>query len=180
MDDYLLNCMMVICIVGILIKIIFGRTTYSNGVQGPAAAALCGYGVVSIAVILLIIVSSGLASNAPSRIETNSKEFIMIMIKNCLPSILTLWVIMWLMSINYIYYERINQGEVSSEYNSFSTASTLLILIQIGVLFKYLTNENKKQGSGSSMINAVYVLTILNMMFAGIMNIIVMYFSTDG
>ena len=80
------------------------------------------------------------------------------------------------------------KGNVASEYNQFSTVSTILVVVQLIVLFKYLKDafSTEKGGNGigsalkSQMTSITYILTALNVIFAGMMNIVVAFFSTDG
>jgi len=71
------------------------------------------------------------------------QKFIGKLIKGASPILLTLAVLAWVMAINVTYYKRINEGNVASEFNQFSALSTMLLLFQLIILFKYLTDKEK-------------------------------------
>ena len=55
-----------------------------------------------------------------------------------------LGILAWLITLNGTYFKEINEGKVASEYSLYNNLSTFLIIIQLGLLFRYLslTNEN--------------------------------------
>ena len=89
-------------------------------------------------------------------------------------------------------FKRINQGDVAKEYSTYSNLSTFMVIIQLGVLYKYLTDElligkggptNKTmliEALRSRLASVTYLLTLGNMMIASVMTIILRFFSTDG
>lgn len=173
---YDINTMVGFVIVGLLIKIFFGSIT-EDGSSGPASASIWGYGVVALAVISLLVISFGLVKD----ISTYSVfDFLKTLIQTSLPSFLTLVILLWIITINVIYFKRINQGKVANEYYSYSTLTTLILIFQIIVLFKYLKDSVNVQPSNNKMAYATYFLSFINFIFIGIMTIILEYFSTDG
>ena len=105
---------------------------------------------------------------------------------------LLLGVLVWLIYLNAAFFKRINQNKVASEYYNYSTVSTVLVIIQLIVLFKYLTEEFRLSEGGpasktqleqaltSRLASVTYLVTLANVMLAAIQNIILAYFSTDG
>jgi hypothetical protein len=179
--DYLVNNFMAFSIVGIIIKLFFKNDTSADGSSGPANALLWGYGVVALSIFAVMFLSFSLASTMPA-LNKDLFGFIKELFADSLPSVLTLLVLVWLITMNVTYFKRINQGRVSNEYTQFSTISTILLVIQLGVLFTFLRGQlsaNRESGN-NKMAYVVYVMTFLNVIFASMMNIILRFFSTDG
>jgi hypothetical protein len=195
--QYDINNMIGFTIVGILIKLFFGVQT-EDGSSGPASAAIWGYGVVSLAILSLLVISFGLASNIVNIEKYDVFGFIKTLIKYSLPSLLTLIVLIWLITVNVIFFKRINQGKVAGQYYTFSTMTTIIVIAQVATLFKYLSDKlkdimdiikhNQLKPASTSDIEVpsnklayvTYFLTFLNFIFIGIMTIVLKFFSTDG
>jgi len=184
--------MMVFAFVGILIKLFFGNKTTADGTGGPASSAVWGYGIVALSVLSILFITFALATQMTAVSQYNTIDFVMKLAKGSLVPSLMLFILVWLISINMTYYKRINEGKVASEYNQFSTVSTMLVVVQLIVLFKYLRDTFMIEKGGpsdekgiagalkSQMASITYILTALNVIFIGMMNIVVAFFSTDG
>jgi hypothetical protein len=177
--EYIINNLMAFSIVGIIIKLFFKSDITKDGSSGPANASLWGYGVVSLSVFAVMFLSFSLASNM-SNLNKDMFGFIKELLSDSLPSLLTLLVLVWLVTLNVTYFKRINQGKVSSEYNQFSNVNTIFLIIQIVVLFMFLRDQTSDSNSGNKMSYVVYVLTFVNVILISMMNIILRFFSTDG
>ena len=193
--EYDIHNMIGFSTVGILIKLFFGSQT-EDGSSGPASASIWGYGVVVLAIISILVIFISLASKITSIENYDVFTFLKTLVKYTLPSLLTLIVLIWLITVNVIYFKRINQGRVANEYYSYSTITTLIVIFQIIALFKYLTDNlstinsqiSRDVASGNEtfiisndkMAYVTYFLTFLNFLFIGIMTIVLEFFSTDG
>jgi len=193
--EYDIHNMIGFSTVGILIKLFFGSQT-EDGSSGPASASIWGYGVVVLAIISILVIFISLASKITSIENYDVFTFLKTLVKYTLPSLLTLIVLIWLITVNVIYFKRINQGRVANEYYSYSTITTLIVIFQIIALFKYLTDNlstinsqiSRDVASGNNSFNisndkmayVTYFLTFLNFLFIGIMTIVLEFFSTDG
>ena len=193
--EYDMHNMIGFSIVGILIKLFFGSNT-EDGSSGPASASIWGYGVVALAIISVLVIFISLASTITNIEKFNVVGFLKTLVKYTFPSLLTLIVLIWLITLNVIYFKRINQGKVADEYYTYSTMTTFIVIFQIITLFKYLNDNLSKintqisvdaaSGKGSfniandSMAYATYFFTFLNFIFIGIMTIVLEFFSTDG
>ena len=82
----------------------------------------------------------------------------------------------WEIALNTIYYKKINKGEIASEYYSYSKLTTFLIMAQLVVLFMSLLSDEKP----NKFTYSSYFIGLLNVIFIGINNIILTFFSTDG
>jgi len=193
--EYDMHNMIGFSIVGILIKLFFGSNT-QDGSSGPASASIWGYGVIVLAIISVLVIFISLASTITNIEKFNVFGFLKTLVKYTFPSLLTLIVLIWLITLNVIYFKRINQGKVADEYYTYSTITTFIVIFQIITLFKYLNDNlpsintqisaDVASGKGSfiiandSMAYATYFFTFLNFIFIGIMTIVLEFFSTDG
>jgi len=193
--EYDMHNMIGFSIVGILIKLFFGSNT-EDGSSGPASASIWGYGVIVLAIISVLVIFISLASTITNIEKFNVFGFLKTLVKYTFPSLLTLIVLIWLITLNVIYFKRINQGKVADEYYTYSTITTFIVIFQIITLFKYLNDNlpsintqisaDAASGKGSfiiandSMAYATYFFTFLNFIFIGIMTIVLEFFSTDG
>ena len=91
--------------------------------------------------------------------------------------------------INSVYFQQINDGKVSSEYNKFWSLSTFMLIWQVYIAFNYLKAhitllydpQNTSALKNKKKMNSVsYLVTPLNIILLGIMNVILEFFSTDG
>ena len=188
---YDITIMIVFSIIGIFIKLFFGKTITSDGSEGPANAAIWGYGIVALSILSIIFITFALASRMV-KLEESPLKFVKQLFQTSLPALLLFIILTWLIALNITYFRKINEGKVADEFNTYSTISNVLIIIQLIILFKYLNDELLITKGGpsskigiekalkSEMASFTYILTILNLIFVGIMNIVLEFFSTDG
>jgi hypothetical protein len=175
-----------LAMIGLIIKMFFGQSTSSDGSTGPASAAVWGYGIVLVAAVVLLFINFGLikhGAGGAAPISTGTLKSIFQ--AGTMPIIFIIILLAWLFSMNISHYKKINEGKVATEYIQFSFASTLMLVLELGLLLKYLllfigpptdgkTADLEKFKSGMS------VLFILNMVVLSVMQIILSFFSTDG
>ena len=206
--DYVINSMLLISIVGMCIKIFFGSRTSPDGTYGPANSVIYGYGLVALSVLTVIFVSYAIHSrigtienksnngiNLKNNLSNNLKNvytFLKSFLNSSGPSIITIISLVWIITLNITHYTKINKGRVATEYFQLSTGTSFLFVIQLICLFQYLklfikikseSDVNKKNEyiqSQSRIAFATYFITILNVIIAGMMTIILQFFSTDG
>ena len=188
---YDINNLVLFAFVGIIIKLFLGSSTTEDGSRGPASAAVWGYGVIAASFLGIMFITFAMASQM-TKLTQNDIGFIKSLFLHSLPPVLMLTVLIWLITINGEYFKRINQGEVAAEYNTYNNLSTFMVMIQLGVLYKYMIDElligkggptNKTmlvEALRSRLASVTYLLTLGNMMVATVMTIILKYFSTDG
>lgn len=200
---YILNSMMLVSIVGMCIKIFFTSDIVpapSDGNTGPANAVIYGYGIVTLAVFTLLFISYGIHDKI-GKIENKGKFMnVFTLIKTFLtssaPAIITIVIFLWIISLNVTYYKQINRGTVASEYYLLSTGTSYLFVFQLTTLFMYLqgyiesklanfkSDEEKSAEQTDKTQNrlsfATYFLALMNLVIAGMMTIILQFFSTDG
>lgn len=184
MNRYVLNTMSMLIFIGVIIKLFFGTDTTNTGTNGPAASAICGYGLMALAVFILLFLNVSLAV-AVLPFDANSPEFVKQMLTNSSPAILTFIVLVAHIILNTTYYSEINKGEVPHEFDQFATLSTLMVIFQTVALTKYLHDHVSAQSDpkvvvSGSIVGVCAVLSMLNLMFVSIMKTIMTYFVTDG
>ena len=189
---YDINTLMGLSGIGILIKLLFSKDTTATGTSGPASATIWGYLTVCLALIgVLLVTISFVNKSRSSESGSGSGSNIRNILQNCAPVILMIAVLAWLIGINITYFTRINQGLVASEFYRYSTTSTFFIVFQLIVVFKYLHDKMKgikhKDQANTTLekigdlfvkqLTAIsYILGIINIVVAGILQIIVQYF----
>jgi hypothetical protein len=193
--EYIINAMLMISIIGMGIKMFFGNITTDDGQYGRANATIWGYGTICFAILIIVFLSFAIHDKI-SRIEKKGASGIWGFIKSFLsssgPSILTVLLLLWIISLNVFYYFRINKGQVASEYYQLSAGTSFLFIFQIVCLFQYLKlyikiktgNSDESEGKASTSLTrlafAVYFITAINFVVASMMTIILQFFSTDG
>jgi len=183
---------LVCSIIGIAVKLLFGNNYSEDGSNGPASSVLWGYGLVAIAIFFLMFVQTNIFLNTNSGktagMEQGKLMHLLSAILNILPTLMMFIILSWIVILNYQFYKQINTGDVSNEYKEFSNMSTVMIIFQLIVLFKYImtmgkpnsTDSAKNEQEASKYASFSYILAILNLVFVGMMNIIIISFSTDG
>jgi hypothetical protein len=194
---YDINNMIVFAVVGLVIKWFFGNTPSPDGSSGKASATIWGYGVVSLAILGIMIISFALGSDKIRTLgDMSFWNFLKGISAESFPSVFTLIILFWIISLNLTYFKKINQALVATEYYTFSNSTTYMLFFQLMALLKYLNNRIKigdlLKSSGntpeltrvkrdnSRLAFGIYFLTFLNLVLTMMMNITLQYFSTDG
>lgn len=188
--------LVVLAVTGLIIKLCFNEVggNKRKGVSGSAATTIWGYGLTGISLFIMIFLAMNLKLTASSKTENGSFHELIdtISIINLIeiwPILFTFLVIIYIITLNFIFYRRINSGSVSSTYNVYDTFSTILIILQIGLIIKYIylllkkiteTNNVSTENKISIIKSLSLILVTVNFIFVLIINIILAFFSTDG
>lgn len=184
----LLNLISLAC-AGIIIKVFFVENFSKLGNVGPASTTIWGYGLTALSLTIMIFMSIHLISSNKYIIESgNIFEFIKLIISDVLPIILTLFIIIYVIALNFIFFKRINTNRVTDSYNTYSFISSILITIQMGLIFKYLygyldnSSGSAQKDSNDNMLAkyATYIISTINFIFILIIHILLAFYSTDG
>ena len=184
--------MLMLSVAGIFVKLFLSGGSSKDGATGPASATIWGYGLTSISFVGLLVVVISLASKDAMNLPV--LKAIKEMVKASFPVMAPLVILGWIIVINMTYLTRINQGKVAPEFHQFSFFSTILILLQLAVVFKFILDtigvslvpENNpmlkkaEQVITSELTSVTIILSLLNLIFAGMMQVVVEFFSTDG
>lgn len=187
---------------GILIKIIF----YS---QGPANATIWGYTLSAVAVFLLMIISisymndgktDGSADGAgDGKTDENVLDNLIQhgldnLIQHGLPSLLFFILLLWSIGQSISFFTKINSTILPEEFNMYSFISSFLIIVQAINLYMFFNKQYSIQSMGSNRrlqqkqaeienmdnTSIMYILTIINSVILGMMQIVLTFFTTDG
>lgn len=183
----------ILAFTGIIIKIFFQENFSKDGTVGPASTTIWGYGLTCIALIILIFISFYLIKRPGLLEQTKEKisvfEYLKMTIRDVLPIFLTLFIIFYIILLNFIFFNRINSNRVTDSYHSYSFISTILIIIQLILIVKYIyvdlesINSGKPSEENPTTVlskNATYILSTINFVFIVILHILLAFFSTDG
>lgn len=185
-----LDFMMIVVLagMGILIKMFFPERFSKLGNTGPATSTIWGYGLTAIAISIMLFMGIYVSKNI---FETNG-TFVSMLFSNVIPIFLTLIIIIYIIFLNFYYFKRINSNKVTPDYHTYSLMSSLLTIIQIGLVTVYLffyLSKTDKQNNDANLIgnnfkielskNAVYILSLINFIFIMMMHISLEFFSTD-
>lgn len=196
----LLNLVVLAC-AGIIIKIFFqANIDETAGHVGPASTTIWGYGITAFALFIMTFMSFYMSDRNNKFIESENKKngiteetsffnsLIKMIMGDGIPIFLTFCVLIYVIYINFVHFNRINKGAVSDSYYTYSFYSSLLIIIQITLIIKYMYNSlgvlNKTNNSNekqTTMIkSASYILVLINLVFVMIQHILLSFYSTDG
>ena len=175
-NDYVFSVFAGFCLLGNVIKIYFGKIQ-PDGSSGPASATLWGYTIICFSLITILFVATTIGNDKPFEKLLSSG----------LPVMLLLLLLLWTISLNLKYYDKINKGLVAEEYYTWSRVSTTITIFQMvliilyvkNVFFKKIHNLPVPKGSDKGMV-AGYFLVLLNSITIGIQQIVLDYFTTDG
>mgnify|MGYP007063396905 FL=1 len=172
-----------LAITGILVKIFFGNVS-----DELATSAIAGYSFSLFSLFGLMI--SGFALAYRGQMLGSIKDFLIELYKNSFPTILLSVILGILIYENIAFFDNINSGKLADEYYQFSSVSSFLVLIQIGITIYYFIDKidaiNDKQHGGiynalaTQLIYVLAILSIINLFISGLLYVILKYFSTDG
>tara|TARA_B100000927_G_scaffold141136_4_gene113826 strand:- start:5 stop:697 length:693 start_codon:yes stop_codon:yes gene_type:complete len=194
--------LVVLAIAGIVVKIFFEENHTKLGTSGPASTTIWGYGLTAISLVLMTFMAIYLTSTSEKQnnkllLERGYKEksifeyYISILSSGAIPVIMTLGIIVYIIILNFMFYTRINSNKVSSSYAVYSFFSSLLVIIQLGIIIKYMysilngiqtttNNTNEKRNKQSILKGLSLIVTTINYIFVLILHILLAFFSTDG
>lgn len=155
----------IIClaIIGIITSSI--STLYTN-IEG----IISGYSITSFSFIILFLLSF---------IDFIKKKIPVSQIISLLFATFVLIIIcIALLFLNYKERSNIKNGKVAKEYYMYNSIVTVLIIVQTLLLLNNISNIEKFNTMGLSMISII--LGIINMILVSYMFIILILFSTDG
>lgn len=180
--SYLNMVFMSIAIIGIVVRVVLSGTTSKDGSSGNATASVYGYSTTIVSLIALLFTEYALTNSNEKTITL--VEFLKTIFIHSFPILSLIGLLSWNVQINSQYYTKINSGEVAKEYNNYALISNILSVLQIIIIFKVMSekmNMTTKIPYVSENLSIVgYILLFINIIFTGMMQIVVQYFSTDG
>ena len=180
---FYLNSMIGLSIAGLVMVVFLGNLV------DAATLSLIGFSIVAISLFTSLVMPVALRMNMEPLSKLNSFKFVRQLFVNNIPILLSIALVIWNIVINSVYFQQINDGKVSSEYNKFWSLSTFMLIWQVYIAFNYLKAhitllhdpQNTSALKNKKKMNSVsYLVTPLNIILLGIMNVILEFFSTDG
>jgi len=173
-----------LAIVALVVRMIFAEVG-----KDYATATVSTYGFSLLA--LMGILASSFALNYKGEMKESSYSFFKKMVSHAIPSLTLAIIIIAILVQNIVYFDRINEGKVAGEYFQFSGVSSFLILVQLGLVLKYMMDIMKGTSSNNDtsklfsilaneLFYIILIVTMLNLFMTGILQIILQFFSTDG
>ena len=178
----LLNIVILAC-VGIIIKLFFSENYSKLGNMGPASSTIWGYGLTAIALSIMVFI--GIYTSNKQLFDNpvgSNNNLLAIMFGNVFPIILTLFVIMYTIYLNFSYFTRINSDKVTRDYHTYSFMSSFLIIVQIILISTYLyhyLSDHTDSAKAELARNITYILCVVNFIFILMIHISLAFFSTD-
>ena len=164
------------CIIASIVALIIGFSTQSETSLG---AYISGYSVLILGILMILVI---LFSNILKRPNNSTIQMISSIILVSGPFILILGIISFLLYLLINYKNKIIAGHVAPGYHSFNTIISLLIFIQLYLIYTNINTDNfKTTGNMSRVISSMlYLLSIITAICSIILYTILKYYSTDG
>ena len=164
---------------GVIIKLCFPENYSELGNIGPASSTMWGYGLTAIALSIMAFMEIGLNTSKNTFSVANIFHIILT------PIVLTLFVVMYIIYLNFSYFTKINTNQVTPDYHTYSYMSLFLLIVQIICIAYYLRShingETTKEIAKQIEIYkcATYILCTINFIFIVMIHINLAFFSTD-
>jgi hypothetical protein len=150
-----------------LILVSMGKTD-----EGSVKAFRLGY---IVAFIMLLF--KAMISCSRIKIDPNDNSKFSKIIQIVFPFVPILSIIFMIMMILFRHYDKITQGQVSDYYTSFINLASVLIILQISLIFKEITATNlylpKKMASIIRLLGLLSLLSVITV------HIVLKYYVTD-
>ena len=201
---YDLTIMIFFCIIGLLVKHFFVKESTEDGNSGPALATLWGYGLVIISILITMFITFALVSKLSNIENCGFLDFSKKLLFNSLSPFIILVLLLWVIVLNIMYFKTINKSGLSNqnrlpqEFIIAERLTSLLIFIQVIIVFKYIYDmlshskfspnappkdcgiSYPQTGFTKTLTFISIFMGIVTAVLISIMNIILAYFITDG
>lgn len=125
----------------------------------------------------VVLLFKAMISCSRIKIETNDESKFSKIIQIIFPFVPILSIIFFIMIILFRHYDKIIQGQVSDYYTSFINLASLLIILQVILIFKEITANNlflpKKMASIIRLLGLLSLLSVITV------HIVLKYYVTD-
>ena len=165
------------CIITAVIAFIIGIFTQS---QTSLGAYISGYSVLifGIMMILVILIYNVLSGNQGA----SSLQTLYSIMLTAGPFILILAIIGFVLYLLINYRNLIISGNIAPGYNSFNTIITMLIFIQLYLVYNNISSDRFQTTGKISRVTSsfIYLLGVITAICSIILYTILKYFTTDG
>lgn len=178
MEDWFSNIYKAFIYVSALLFVIALSTSGDTKIH----ASISGYATMIISVLLIMttILNGFIKSTKGSTASTF--QMLMNMLLTIGPFLLILGIISILMYLLITYKSIISEGHVSSYYGTFSFLASILVLVQMYLLYDGMNSDKFKTTQRLSKITSsiICLTSVLNSICVMILFIILKYYTTDG
>jgi hypothetical protein len=152
---------------------------FSQG-EVSLGAYIAGYAVLILAIIMILIILLNNIFRVTK--DESTLKLILSIILTTGPFLLMLGVIGFILYLMITYKNNIIAGHVSSGYNSFTNIVSLLLFIQLYIVYTNISTQSfESTGKISPLISSIiYLLCVLSGICSVILFTILKYFTTDG
>jgi len=151
----------------------------ATDVSSMAYLSIVGYSLIFISIMLITV---NILNNI--RIATGGKmsTFFPAFFYSASPFILNMGIILFLLSLMIVYFNRINQGHLSKDYYGFSQSAIILMLIQMIILYNGMQTKSYQDQKIFPMIytSSSLLVGVINIYVVVCIQIILKYYTTDG
>ena len=145
--------------------------------DGNASSNTIFFGYLLSAFFMLFVFVVSWISVTYTEKKTTS-QIIQNITKTSIPPFLILGQIIYIIIINSIYKDSLIKNKVAKEYYTYSYAFSFLLLMQVGIMIKLLSDLKSFNISNAGYM--IYIFGTLGFILLGIMQTILQFFSTDG
>ena len=118
-------------IIGLVIKMFFS-TKQPDGSSGPASALIWGYSMVCFSILGILFIATTVGGSKDKPLAK--------LLSSGVPLLILMLLLLWAISFNLKYYDKINKGFVAQEYYTWSDISTTIIIFQVVLVSIYIKN----------------------------------------
>lgn len=161
--------------------ILFTFSFFISGVS-KLACSIAAYSCISVTILMVL----GFSLTNLSRISNESKlstfHFMLRLLIVAGPFILLLGIIGYTLYLLITYQSLITNGNVTTEYSTFSTISIILIILEMYIFYNAMNTELfMNTGKIPKISNSImYLIGVINVVCVMILDIVLKYFTTDG
>jgi hypothetical protein len=165
------------CIWASVITFLIGFFTQSETSLG---AFIAGYSVLTLGILMILVVlfANVLRTTAGGTLF----QTVSAMAMTSGPFILVLGIVAVMLYLLIFYKQRIISGQVAPGYNTFSNIISILLFLQMFILYSSITSERfEVTGKLPRVTSAIaYLLNVLTGISTVILYTVLKYYSTDG
>ena len=166
----------------IMVSVILYSICFFITGTGKLACSITAYSTIATSILMILGYALYNVSKIAEFTNLSNWQYLTLVLSNSGPFILLLGIIGYSLYLLIYYQKRITVNHVTIEYNTFSSISVILMLIEI-YLFYSGTNSKIFMSTGRLPklgCSIMYLVGVLNVSCVLIMGTILKYYTTDG
>jgi hypothetical protein len=176
---YDVNNFLLIAAIGIILLTCVSTGYTEDGSTGPASKGIWGNGLLAIAIFGMVIYSY--RKSVRDHGSDSAWKFGVSAISAAGAPGTMLFISLCIISLNVQYFTQINKGLVAPEYYTYSGLATIITAVQLGGIYKLFQSKGDTTTPMADNASAlIYLLSMAGVINAGIMAIILTFFTTQG